>query len=67
MMASDKCGCFYCLEVFDAQQVSEWIDRQETALCPYCGIDAVLGSAAGFPLTRPFLREMRRYWFSAPR
>jgi len=63
--ASDRCGCYHCLEVFTVDQVRKWIDNHDTAMCPYCGIDAVIGSAAGFPLTRPFLREMRRHWFSA--
>ena len=63
LAASEKCGCFYCLNVFVVEQVSEWTDRQDTALCPYCETDAVIGSAAGFPLTRAFLREMRQHWF----
>ena len=61
--ASDQCGCFHCLEVFPPQRILEWIDEGDSALCPYCGTDAVIGSAAGFPIARTFLREMRRHWF----
>jgi len=62
--SSDQCGCFYCLEVFPMNQIKVWIDDEDTALCPFCGIDAVIGSAAGFPLTAAFLSEMRGHWFS---
>ncbi|HEX5724898.1 MAG TPA: cytoplasmic protein [Longimicrobiaceae bacterium] len=63
MLASETCGCFYCLKAFPPSAIAEWVDRGETALCPRCGIDAVLGSASGYPLTREFLREMRSFWF----
>ena len=59
---SKVCGCFYCRKEFPFQQIVEWIDDNETALCPYCGIDAVLGfdfPAAGQEL----LHAMHDYWF----
>lgn len=34
--------CFYCLRRFAVAGVERWIDDGETALCPHCGIDAVL-------------------------
>ena len=36
------CGCFHCLQVFDAAGVVDWIDDGETPLCPRCGVDAVM-------------------------
>jgi hypothetical protein len=35
----------------------------QTALCPRCGIDSVLGSASGYPINREFLQKMNEYWF----
>lgn len=58
-----RCGCFHCLKVFDTKEL-EWVDFGLTALCPYCGIDAVIGESAGYPLTEEFLEKMRDYWFS---
>ena len=65
MLRNDKkCGCFYCQRVFDPSELEEWIeDESLTALCPYCGIDAVIGESAGYPLTKDFLQAMYRYWF----
>ena len=64
--ASDLCGCFYCLRTYSPALIKEWVRVEETALCPYCGIDSVIGSKAGYPLTAPFLVAMRRRWFETP-
>ena len=67
--ASEVCGCFYCKAIFPPDQILDWIDRSapgadgETALCPRCGIDSVVGSAAGFPITVELLAAMKRHWF----
>ena len=63
LAASEQAGCFYCLSVFAPAEVVEWIDDDDTALCPHCGIDAVLPSKAGYPMTREFLEQMQRHWF----
>ena len=64
-LQKDKlCGCFYCLKIFDPKEIKFWIkDTNGTALCPYCGIDSVIGAHSGFPVTTEFLSEMRKYWF----
>ena len=64
--ASRMCGCFYCLAIFEADEITGWIDEPRggaTACCPRCAIDSVIGSASGFPITREFLHAMRSYWF----
>lgn len=60
---SSICGCFYCMTVFEPARIFDWVDEGETALCPNCGIDAVIGDASGFPLTHELLERMRRHWF----
>jgi hypothetical protein len=65
ILASTHCGCFYCTSVFKPFDVADWVkdERGETAICPKCGIDAVLGDRAGYPLTEDFLRRMHDRWF----
>jgi hypothetical protein len=68
IMASELCGCFYCLEIFKPSDIERWTDinkdeSQYTALCPHCGIDAVIGSASGYPITKEFLKRMEEEWF----
>lgn len=63
-----RCGCFYCLHIFSPAEIYEWIPEENggtevTALCPYCGIDAVIGESSGFPITQEFLKVMGRKYF----
>ena len=58
------CGCFYCCKIFNPNKIEEWIeDSRGTALCPYCGIDSVIGESSGFPITEEFLKEINERWF----
>ncbi len=67
LIESDQCGCFYCRRLFPPSKIEEWTDDDDevgqTALCPYCGIDSVIGSKSGFPITRDFMKIMNRHWF----
>jgi hypothetical protein len=50
--ASTVCGCFHCEEIFAPSEIEDWIDTrnpmsEQTALCPRCGIDSVIGDKAG--------------------
>jgi len=62
--ASETCGCFFCFRKFAPTAIKEWCDGKQTALCPGCGVDAVLGSASTFRLDDTFLRTMHRHYFS---
>lgn len=76
---SEVCGCFYCLKTFPPFLITLWWDDPcgtpeflqnalgVTATCPNCGIDSVIGSASGYPITREFLLRMSHYWFGGPR
>ena len=60
---SDNCGCFSCIEIFKSSEVKEWIDNGQTAHCPRCYIDAVIGDKSGYPITEDFLTKMYKRWF----
>ena len=64
---SKKCGCFYCFKIFTPREIKDWIDEDEkgkgqTAICPYCGIDSVIGDY-DVKLNMPLLRKMKKRWF----
>ena len=63
---STECGCFYCIGVFSPDDISEWTDRGETALCPLCGIDSVIGDYS-HNINRDFLLDMHKLWFEIQR
>lgn len=70
IIASALCGCFYCCRTFRPDEIREWVDDDadgvgQTALCPACGIDSVLGDRAGYELSQSFLRRMQALWFSS--
>ena len=63
LTASTVCGCFRCLSMFGHYEIRKWIQHANTALCPRCGEDAVIGNASWPGLTRKTLEEMHKRWF----
>jgi len=65
---SSLCGCFYCCQIFKPDEIEHWTDSskpqaEQTALCPHCGIDSVIGDQSGFDIAKEFLAEMHKHWF----
>jgi hypothetical protein len=73
IQASSNCGCFYCRHTFAPAEIVEWVDELEpgaerqTALCPRCGVDSVIGDKSGLPITIEFLTSMHGVWFNVSR
>ena len=64
ILASKLCGCFCCKKIFKPQDVIVWIkDRDTTALCPFCSIDAVIGDKSGYPINHDVLEKMNKKYF----
>lgn len=61
---SQVVGCYSCQKLFKPDEIKEWVDRElDTAVCPHCGVDAVLpGSVGG--LTSTLLAQANAYWFT---
>jgi hypothetical protein len=62
--ASTRCACFFCFRAFPTSEIKAWIDANTTALCPGCGVDAVLGNASGPSISDGFLRKMHQHYFA---
>jgi hypothetical protein len=83
---SDWCGCFYCLGLFRASHIKKWVGLTEdgrrietetnlgmTAICPLCGVDAVIPEGSAFLFADEedtsmtwigiFLRKMEKRYF----
>ncbi len=62
---SKECLCFHCNNLFPSSEIQDWVNdaHGRTALCPYCGIDSVIGDEAGYPFTEKFILAMNGYWF----
>lgn len=62
--ASTRCACFFCFRTFSVTDITSWIEANQTALCPRCGLDAVLGNGAGHTIDDRFLRGMHAHYFA---
>jgi hypothetical protein len=60
--ASEVCGCIACERIYFPSEVVGWVEG-ETAVCPHCGVDAVVGSASGIPIMPGVLRRAHERWF----
>lgn len=65
--ASARCACYFCFKTFPNTDIRAWIDANQTALCPSCGIDAVIGDASKHRLDGKFLRQMHTHFFASTR
>lgn len=74
ILRSTLCGCFYCERTYPPTEIVEWVDKfsgqgigttGQTALCPYCHIDSVIGNAE-IDITSELLATMYREWFGTP-
>ena len=64
---SDFCGCFHCISIFPVVDIksSEMMvekDGFRTAICPICGIDAVIGDAS-VEVSAELLEALNEYYF----
>jgi hypothetical protein len=62
--SSSRCGCFFCFRSFASTDIKVWIDSNQTALCPRCGVDSVIGTASQHRIDDAFLRGMHAHFFS---
>ena len=62
---AQKCGCFFCGRIFDSNEIAESVEDEgdDTAICPFCGIDSVIGESSGYKITAELLKQMHDYWF----
>jgi hypothetical protein len=64
--ASEVCGCLECERIYFPSEIVRWLEDEsgnETAVCPHCGVDAVVGSASGIPIMPGVLRRAHARWF----
>ena len=62
--SSRQAGCYHCCKIYPAESVTLFTDNGQTAICPECGVDSVLGSASGIELTVENLEKINKEWLS---
>lgn len=58
--------CYYCCKRFESKLINEWTDKGQTALCPNCGVDAVLSETERIVLNEEIISDAYDYWFRPP-
>ena len=66
MTPGAACRCFHCLRGFAAEQIGQWIDDGQTALCPLCGIDSVLSNTID-ALSDMLIQQLHAAYFGSSR
>jgi hypothetical protein len=72
LLNSEKIGCCFCGKIFttnenNIESFPSIVDRDEvnrTMICPHCYVDALIGDASGYKITKDFLNEMNESWFA---
>lgn len=52
------CGCYFCIRHISSVDVDEYTDDGATALCPNCGVDALI-----IDVSTEELEEAHERWF----
>lgn len=58
-----QCRCIYCKKEFMSSDIDEYT-ADNTALCPKCWIDAVIGESSGYILDDEFVDKMYEFFFN---
>ncbi len=58
-------GCYYCREIYLVadKPINEWVDGEQTALCPVCGIDSVIPEVKSIKLTKELMQPLYKQMF----
>ncbi len=61
---SQKAACYCCMNFLNATDIKDYTSDDNSAICPICGTDAVIGDASGQPIDiMQFLEHMNWYGF----
>lgn len=59
---STFCSCYYCFSTFKKEEIINWTDSMQTAICPKCSVDSVLGDDT-IAFDKDFFEKLHNYWF----
>lgn len=58
--------CYYCKRVYTSNEIKDYAtdEKDDTAICPHCNVDTVIGDASGLPVTcEHFAKHIHWYGF----
>lgn len=61
---ANKCYCFFCMKEMKSEEIVDYLSVEETAICPYCGIDSIIPDSINDEVNITIIKEMNKYWFN---
>ena len=61
--ASQKCYCYFCLSTINKEDIKEYVDDVQTALCPECDKPALIPDSVAGEIDDHTLYQMSDYWY----
>lgn len=59
LKGSADASCYCCIKSFPSTDIIDWVDYGRTAICPRCGVDAVVPGVVAVEK----LQQFNRHWF----
>lgn len=66
ILNSDTCSCLFCRQTYSARTVSDWSNNEDgtlNAICPICGMEAVVGDKKEGRISHEDLKELNLRFF----
>ncbi len=60
---SEKCYCFHCKKIIESKEITNYLVDENTALCPYCFVDAIIPDNIDEDINEELIEDMNKYWF----
>lgn len=60
---SNKCYCFYCQSCMAPDEIIDYADNEQTAVCPKCNTDAIIPDSIDEVVDENIISQMHAYWF----
>ena len=66
ILNSDTCSCLFCRQTYSARDVSDWVSNDDgslNAICPICGMEAVVGDKKKDRISHEDLKQLNLRFF----
>lgn len=60
---SEYCYCFSCKKKIESKEIVRYLENENTALCPYCGMDSIIPDCVDDFIDDKIIDLMHNYWF----
>lgn len=63
LKATLHASCYCCIKTFNSSDIVDWADYGRTAVCPLCGVDAIVPGIIAIEV----LQRLNQHWFHCVR